>query len=60
MNNELKEWLEGYISYVETKIEKMKSLVPEHRNIPRFEGEAAMAKKTLAKINEIQNHEPTR
>ena len=52
MNTELKDWLEGYISYTESKIENMKRVVPGHRNIPRFEGEVSMAKKTIAKIDE--------
>ena len=31
----------------------MKRIVPEHRNIKRFEGEVSMAKKTVAKIDEL-------
>lgn len=50
---ELKIWLEGFISHTEKKIEKMKRIVPEHRNIKRFEGEVSMAKKTVAKIDEL-------
>lgn len=48
-------WLEGYINYEERKIKKMKTVVPEHRNITRFEGELSMAKKTLAKIMSLIN-----
>lgn len=50
---ELKIWLEGFIEYTENKIEKMNRVVPDHRNIKRFEGELSMAKKTIAKINEL-------
>ena len=50
---ELKIWLEGFISHTEKKIENMKRVVPEHRNIKRFEGEVSMAKKTVTKIEEL-------
>jgi hypothetical protein len=50
---ELKIWLEGYINYTEKKIEKMKTIVPDHRNIRRFEGEVSMAKKTVVKIEQL-------
>jgi hypothetical protein len=50
---ELKIWLEGYINYTEKKIEKMKTIVPDHRNIKRFEGQVSMAKKTVAKIEQL-------
>jgi len=50
---ELKIWLEGYINYEERKLKKMKTVVPEHRNIKRFEGELSMAKKIIAKIEEL-------
>jgi hypothetical protein len=49
---ELKIWLEGFISHTE-KIENMKRVVPDHRNIKRFEGEVSMAKKTVSKIDEL-------
>jgi hypothetical protein len=50
---ELKIWLEGYINYTEKKIEKMKTIVPDHRNIKRFEGEVSMAKQTVVKIEQL-------
>jgi hypothetical protein len=50
---ELKIWLEGYINYTEKKIEKMKTIVPDHRNIRRFEGEVSMAKQTVVKIEQL-------
>lgn len=50
---ELKIWLEGFISHTEEKIKNMKTVVPDHRNIKRFEGEVSMAKKTVAKIEEL-------
>ena len=50
---ELKIWLEGFISHTEKKIENMKQTVPDHRNIKRFEGEVNMAKKTVDKIDEL-------
>jgi hypothetical protein len=50
---ELKIWLEGFISHTEKKVENMKQTVPDHRNIKRFEGEVSMAKKTIAKIDEL-------
>jgi len=31
----------------------MKEVVPDHRNIKRFEGEISMDKKTVAKIEEL-------
>ena len=40
---ELKIWLEGFISHTEKKVENMKRVVPDHRNIKRFEGEVSMA-----------------
>ena len=46
---ELKIWLEGFISHTEKKIEYMKRVVPDHRNIKRFEGEVSIAKKPLLK-----------
>ena len=33
----------------------MNKVVPDHRNIKRFEGELLMAKRTLRKITEIEN-----
>jgi hypothetical protein len=50
---ELKIWLEGFISHTEKKVDKMKKIVPDHRNIKRFEGEINMAKKTVSKIEEL-------
>jgi hypothetical protein len=50
---ELKIWLEGFISHTEKKVEYMKRVVPDHRNIKRFEGEVSMAKKTVTKIEEL-------
>jgi len=50
---ELKDWLEQFIAYTEKKIETMKQVTPDHRNIKRFEGEVSMAKKTLSKIDEL-------
>lgn len=52
-NTKLKIWLEGFISHTEKKIENMKRVVPDHRNIKRFEGEVSMAKKTVDKIDEL-------
>jgi len=49
---EVKEWLEGFIKHTEKKIENMKRVVPDHRNIKRFEGEVGMAKKVIDHINE--------
>jgi len=51
--DELKTWLERFIEYTNKKIEKMKKVVPDHRNIKRFEGEVMMAEKTINKINEL-------
>jgi len=50
---ELKIWLEGFINHTEKKVDKMKEVVLDHRNIKRFEGEISMAKKTVAKIEEL-------
>jgi hypothetical protein len=50
---ELKIWLEDFINHTEKKIENMKNVVPDHRNIKRFEGEVIMAKKTIDKLKEI-------
>lgn len=50
---ELKIWLESFISHTENKIENMKRTVPEHRNIKIFEGEVSMTKKTIDKIDEL-------
>lgn len=51
---ELKTWLQGYVNYTEKKIENMKRVVPDHRNILRFEGEIHMAKKITKKIEELE------
>ena len=53
---ELKIWLEGFIIHMEKKVDKMKEVVPDHRNIKRFEGEISMAKKTVTKIEELTKH----
>jgi len=50
---ELKNWLEDFITHTAKKIENMKTVVPDHRNIKRFEGEVSMAKKTVDKIEEL-------
>jgi hypothetical protein len=52
---ELKIWLEDFINHTEKKIENMKRLVPDHRNIKRFEGEVIMAKKTVDKIDDVRS-----
>lgn len=52
---ELKTWLKNYIIYTNVKIENMKKVVPDHRNIKRFEGEVMMAEKIINKINEISD-----
>ena len=46
---ELKTWLEHFISHTEKKLEYMKISQPSHRNVERFEGEINMAKKVLKK-----------
>jgi hypothetical protein len=50
---ELKIWLKGFVNYTEKKVENMKNVVSDHKNIKRFEGEISMAKKTIAKIEEL-------
>jgi len=50
---ELKTWLQNYVLYTNVKIESMKKIVPDHRNIKRFEGEVMMAEKVIDKINEL-------
>ena len=50
---ELKIWIEGFISHTEKKVENMKKVVPDHRIIKRFEGEVSIAKKIVAKIEEL-------
>lgn len=53
--DELKLWLEDYKRYLQNKITKMKQIVPEHRNIPYFQGQLSSVEKTLEKFNEIIN-----
>jgi len=57
---ELKNWLEGYLYYTETKIENMKRIVPDHKNIILFVGEVMMARKILTKIEKTleEHNEP--
>lgn len=50
---ELKNWLDGFIAYNEKKLENIKKKIPDNRNIKIFEGEIIMAKKVVAKIDEI-------
>lgn len=50
---ELEDWLQGFITYTESKIAKMNIAFPNHRNIKIFEGQVIMANKVLNKIKEL-------
>jgi hypothetical protein len=50
-------WLKSYVPSLEYKIENMKRVVPDHRNIKFFEGQLNMINKILKRINKINNND---
>ena len=49
---ELRSYIGGFLDSMEKKVNKMKELVPDHKNISRFEADVALLKSLIDKAHE--------